>query len=103
MMTLLTARQQEINQNSKSGIRITTGQGVLISRVGADSPAALAGLRAGDVIVKINNQPLLKQETLLNIIQNSLVGSTLQIELNRNGQMLNLGVRVGKQPDSSKP
>ncbi|MBD1939012.1 PDZ domain-containing protein [Microcoleus sp. FACHB-68] len=103
MLTLTPARQQEINQDSKSGIRITTGQGVLISSVGADSPTALAGLRAGDIILKINNQPLLKQETLLKIIQNSFVGSTLQIELNRNGQMLNLAVRVGRLPDFSKP
>ncbi len=62
------------------------------------SPAAASGLRAGDVIQKINNQPIIQSEAVQEFVQNARVGGILQMEINRNGQILKLSVKPGSLP-----
>jgi serine protease Do len=47
------------------------GTGLLIKSIDADSPAARAGLRAGDVVVKLNGQPASARTDWLRALQNS--------------------------------
>jgi len=55
-------------------------------------------LRPGDVIQKINNQPIIQSEAVQEFVQNARVGGLLQMEINRNGQILNLSVKPGNMP-----
>jgi S1-C subfamily serine protease len=48
------ARLQEITTDIADSLRIDPPHGALITEVAADSPAAKAGLKAGDAIVKID-------------------------------------------------
>jgi S1-C subfamily serine protease len=47
------------------------GTGLLIKSVDADSPAARAGLRAGDVVVKLNGQTAASRADWLHAVQKS--------------------------------
>jgi len=54
-------------------------QGVLITEVVPNSPAAIAGLIAGDVIVSINGKEIVTAEELIRAIHTSKIGQTVEM------------------------
>ncbi|WP_315789217.1 HhoA/HhoB/HtrA family serine endopeptidase [Fischerella sp. JS2] len=83
---------------SKLGINLATDKGVLLIAVIARSPAANAGLREGDVIQSINNQPVTEVEQVQKLVENSRIGIPLQIQVQRDGQNLQVAVRPAPLP-----
>ncbi|MBX9623179.1 MAG: PDZ domain-containing protein [Gemmataceae bacterium] len=70
--------------------------GVLAMEVTHLSPAAAAGLRRGDRIVRINGYPANVYEDLLQYVGTALAGNTIDLEVRRGGESLTLPVRVAK-------
>ncbi|MBV8887403.1 MAG: trypsin-like peptidase domain-containing protein [Chroococcidiopsidaceae cyanobacterium CP_BM_RX_35] len=98
-MAMLTPElKQKINNASNGQIRVVADQGVVIVRVVTDSPAAQAGLQPGDVIQKINNQPVTKTVEVQRLVENTQVGSQLQVVVQRNGQPLQVTVKTAPLP-----
>jgi Do/DeqQ family serine protease len=88
---------------SNRGFQINADRGVLILRVISGSPANKAGIRAGDIIQSINNQPVNKANELQQLVEKNGVGNPLQLQVQRNGQNLSLSVRpepLPTQPES---
>jgi S1-C subfamily serine protease len=98
MVTLTPEVKQQINSNPNSGLSVYEDKGVLVVRVVPDSPADKAGLRAGDVIEKVNGQVISDADALQQEVENSEVGKNLQLELKRNGQVMNFAVKAGAYP-----
>ncbi|MBD2104174.1 HhoA/HhoB/HtrA family serine endopeptidase [Leptolyngbya sp. FACHB-261] len=98
MLALTPEVKENLNSDPNSAITVEEDQGILVVRVAPGSPAAKAGLRAGDVIQKINGQSVADADAVQQQVEASSVGGNLQMELRRNGQTLNLGVRPGAFP-----
>lgn len=98
MAALTPELKQNINSDPNSGLSVDEDRGVLVVKVIPDSPAAASGLRAGDVIQKLNGQQVTDAGTVQQAVENSQVGGDLRMELRRNGQNLNLVVRPGAFP-----
>ncbi len=90
MVTLTPDVQQRIK--TKLDINLTGVQGVLLIDVVSGSPAANAGLKSGDVITAIDNQPVTKIEQVQKLVEKSKIGSPLQLKLQRNGQVSQIAV-----------
>ncbi|MEJ6480108.1 PDZ domain-containing protein [Nostoc punctiforme UO1] len=88
MLTLTPQVKQRINNYPNSNVRILADQGILIIRVVPNSPAARIGLRPGDVIRTINNQPVTISEGVQQILEKNGLNNSLQIQVLRNGQNL---------------
>lgn len=98
MVTLTPELKQNINSNPNSGLTVNEDQGVLIAKVMPNSPAAQAGLRAGDVIQKVNGQPVKDAEGIQKVVESSQVGGSLQVSVRRNQRDINVAVRPGTLP-----
>jgi Do/DeqQ family serine protease len=93
---------QSINENPNSGLTVNEDSGVLIARVMPDSPAARDGLRAGDVIQKIDGQSITQAEEVQQLVEGTSPGSRLQVQVSRNGQTETITVRPEALPDQSQ-
>ncbi len=98
MVTLTPELKQNINNNPQAGLTVNEDNGILIAKVMPNSPAAQAGLRAGDVIHKINGQPVKNAEDIQKAVEDSQVGSNLQFGLRRNQTEMNVAVKPGAFP-----
>ena len=98
MVTLDPNVKSQVNQDQELGIRINEEKGVLITRVVEDSPAAKAGARRGDVIVKFDNRETLSADQVTQMVEDRTVGDRIQMEVRRNGQPVTLTVETAQFP-----
>ncbi|HEY9861267.1 MAG TPA: PDZ domain-containing protein, partial [Candidatus Obscuribacterales bacterium] len=98
MVDLTGEIKEEINRDRELGIKVTQDQGVLIVKVLDDSPANKAGLQQGDVIQKINNKPVRTASEVQEMVEASVVGAQLNLEINRNGKTQRLRVQPSAFP-----
>jgi serine protease Do len=67
--------------------------GAYVGRVNDGSPAARAGLQAGDIIVELNMRPINNAADIERAIANFQPGGTAQIVFHRSGQARRVTVR----------
>ena len=98
MTTLTPELRQQINSDPKSEVKVQEDRGILVFRVMPNSPAAKAGLKSGDVILKVNRQAVTTADQVQQAVENSSVGGSLPIEVRRSGQSVTLSVQPGAFP-----
>uniref|UniRef100_B8HKA1 2-alkenal reductase n=1 Tax=Cyanothece sp. (strain PCC 7425 / ATCC 29141) TaxID=395961 RepID=B8HKA1_CYAP4 len=98
MASLSPSVRAEINSNPKRPFEVQEDQGVLVFQVLPNSPAARGGVQTGDVIKKINGQPILRADQVQEAVENTAIGGTMKLEIRRNGQDLTLPVQPGALP-----
>ncbi len=74
-------------------------RGVRVAAVYRNTPAAKAGLRPGDVIVRIGNQPVQSSHDLLRVVMTQPVGTTFQLQVRRDGRLLTIPITTARMPD----
>ncbi len=74
-------------------------KGVVVNGIAPGTPASGSDLRAGDVIVKVDNVPVSFSRDVQREILSKKVGQDVQLELWRNGKAAVVSLRTGEQPD----
>ena len=72
--------------------------GALVSQVSPESPAAKAGLQAGDVILEINGAPVSEFNQLRMTVSMMNAGDTANLKVFRDGQTKPFAVKVAEMP-----
>ncbi|MFN5924913.1 MAG: HhoA/HhoB/HtrA family serine endopeptidase [Pseudanabaena sp.] len=98
MVTVNPNVKKQVNQDANLGIQISEDTGVLITRVVEDSPAARAGAKRGDVIVKFDNQEIITADQVTQLVEDRAVGDKIRMEVKRNGQTISLNVEAAQFP-----
>jgi serine protease Do len=74
-------------------------KGVVVNGIQPGTPAAGSDLRAGDVIVKVDNIPVSLSRDLQREILSKKVGQSVKLELWRNGKISLVTLQTAEQPD----
>ena len=70
-------------------------EGVFVQEVAPGGPSEKAGIKSGDVIVAINNQPVKNGQELIDRVTSSSVGTPLDVTVLRSGKREHFKVVVG--------
>ncbi|WP_414620031.1 HhoA/HhoB/HtrA family serine endopeptidase [Calothrix sp. CCY 0018] len=97
-MVTLTPEVKEKLNSEIGNPSISASEGVLLIRIMSGSPASQGGLKAGDVIVSINNQSVKRNEDVQKLVEESKIGQQLNVEVKRNGTTVNLAVTPAPLP-----
>ena len=88
----------DVQSRKQLGISLTSDDGVVVTNIYPDSPAAKAGLRNYDVILDANGQPLSDDNLLQPTIQKLQVGETLVLRVARGSERPLISIKVGEMP-----
>jgi Do/DeqQ family serine protease len=83
---ILGVRVQDLTAEIAEAFDIDRTAGALIAQITPNSPAASAGLQAGDVIVRINGEPVADANAMANIIGLRQIGEEISITYLRDGE-----------------
>ena len=92
---------QDLTPELAKAFGIERNKGVVVARVEADSPADNAGMKVGDVIVKVNGKEVISSSHVRNEIGLLRIGSRVKIEVLRNGKPQTLTATVEDQITNS--
>ncbi|MDQ7988127.1 MAG: Do family serine endopeptidase [Candidatus Dactylopiibacterium sp.] len=90
---------QELTQDIASSFGLRDVSGALVSQVEADGPAALAGLRSGDVILNFDGRPVASSLELPRVVSASLPDREVRLSYWRDRRVNEARVRVGVFPE----
>lgn len=91
---------QNVDRDLAESFGLDQPTGALVSKVLPDTPAAAAGLQAGDIILTFNEQKIHDSNALPPMVGASRVNEKVQIRILRNGKTEHKTVKIGQLPDS---
>lgn len=92
----------QVTKDVAESIGLGKARGALVSAVEPDSPAAKAGIEAGDIIVKYDGKDIDKVADLPRLVGNTKPGTKNSITVFRRGQMRDLSIVVAEiEPDET--
>lgn len=77
--------------------RVSLSDGALVQQVTKGGAAEAAGILPGDVITRIGDNDVNRQNPLLNAMEPYSPGETVKVVLNRNGRIIEVEVRLAKK------
>jgi serine protease Do len=91
---------QELDADIRTQINYpkSAGDGVVIAQIANGTPASKADLSPGDVIQKINNQPVTKAADVINVVRKTKIGDAVHLSVWSGGTRKLVTVKVGEQP-----
>ena len=88
---------QDLTPELMQAFNLSKKRGVVISHVTPNSPADQAGIEPGDVILKINGDPVKNSAALRNEVGLLKIGDQVDLDLLKNGQSKRVSVVIGKR------
>jgi len=89
---------QDLTPELAKSFGLPNTNGVLISQAQPDSPAAKAGIHAGDIILDFNGVETKTPRDLAIAVADAKIGAPSKIKLMREGKQINLDVSIGQKP-----
>ena len=89
---------QPVTKDFAESLGLLTQKGAFVSNVNPTGPSNDAGLEPGDVILKFNNEEIVKMSDLPRLVAESDVGSIASLEIWRKNKKINIEVVLGELP-----
>ncbi|MBU2330686.1 MAG: DegQ family serine endoprotease [Gammaproteobacteria bacterium] len=93
---------QEVNKDLAESFGLERPAGALVAQVMDGGPAARGGLRVGDVILSLNDKPIVMSADLPHLVGALKPGSSARMEVVRDGDRKMLDVKIGAMPEEGE-
>ncbi len=90
---------QQVTEKIADSLGLGKPRGALVAEPQAGSPAAKAGIKAGDVIVSVNGEPVPDSRNLVRRISSLAPGTTIKLGIFRNGKEETVTLTLGELSD----
>lgn len=91
-----------VDEDLAAALGLPKDRGEFIQRVEPDQPGEKAGLKRGDVVVKVNGREVTPQQTLSYIVANIKPGTRIPLEIVRDGKSMTIQTLVGTRPPENE-
>ncbi len=91
---------QDLSAQLGDHFKVKDGKGVLVSEVVDDSPAKKAGLKAGDIVTKVNDKEIANAADLTSTIRSYEPNTKVSVSVIRDGKKKNFDATLGKAENS---
>ena len=88
----------DVDTNLANTLHLSRPEGALVRQVTPASPAARAGIKAGDVILSYDGMQVVSSQNLPPLVGGTTVGHDVSVTVLRNNHVDRLNVRVGELP-----
>jgi 2-alkenal reductase len=88
---------QPLNPQLVSEAGLSLSQGAILEQVVSGTPAAQAGLQAGDIIVAINGKPIDDRNPLVSLLLEHVAGESITLDVVRASQTLQTELVLGER------
>ena len=92
---------QDIDRNLAESYNLPKPEGSLVTQVTPNSPAAKAGFKSGDVILKYNGSAISRTSDLLNYLNRTTPNQNIQLQVLRDDKIRNISATVTMAPDDT--
>jgi serine protease Do len=93
---------QSVTDDIADSFSLDKARGVLVANVVADGPAAKAGIKRNDIILKFAGQDFMDLRRFPRLVANARVGSTVDVVVWRQGKEQTVKLRIGEQDQPEK-
>jgi serine protease Do len=93
---------QPVTAGIAESLGLKNAAGALVDEARADTPAAKAGIEAGDVITAVNGNAVKDSRTLAREISGMVPGSAAKLDILRKGEQKSITVTLAAMPDDQK-
>ena len=87
-----------LDSQKVKNLNIKSGNGVYIAQIVPGSPAEKAGLKANDVIIGVNDKPINSAGSFIGELAAKKIGQTVNLQIIRNSQTMNVNVTLESSP-----
>tara|TARA_A100001011_G_scaffold147501_1_gene155601 strand:+ start:277 stop:1689 length:1413 start_codon:yes stop_codon:yes gene_type:complete len=98
----LGVRIQEVTKEIAEFEKLKKPKGALIASVGTDSPAAKAGLKAGDIILEFDGKDIETMRKLPKVVASTEVGKSVELKIWRNKKLIKKRLILGRLESSEE-
>jgi len=98
---LLGVNIQSVDESLAKSFGRTSTDGALVSQVIPGSPAEKAGIKAGDIIIKFNDQPVKDHSHLKNLVGKEKPDTSTKLTVFRDKKTIDLNVKIAERTEKA--
>ncbi len=89
---------RELRESELARLEYTGSSRVAVRSVVKGGPAAQAGLKPGDVVVRVNDRPVTSVQSLMAVVASFAPGTEVELEVRRDQLARSVSVQLGERP-----
>ncbi|MGH7004542.1 MAG: Do family serine endopeptidase, partial [Alphaproteobacteria bacterium] len=97
----LGVRIQSVTDDLAKALGLKKAEGALVAQIEDGSPAAAAGLKAGDVILSVEDKSVANSRELARLVANLQDGQSAKLVIWRNGKEMTVEAKITEQPQEA--